>query len=62
MSDPFERPVKVETLIANLQYELKGRNDARVTVSINKRFLNIDSVGARRAQIRLMEDVFEGVG
>jgi len=62
MSDPFERPVKVETLIANLQYELKGRNDARVTVSIIRRFLNIDSVGARRAQIRLMEDVFEGVG
>ena len=59
MKDPFERPVKVETLIAMLQSVLEGRNDARVTVSANKRFLHIDSVGAKRASICLMVDVFE---
>lgn len=57
MKDSFERPVKVELLIAMLQSVLKGRNDARVTVSDNKRFLHVDSVGAERASICLVADV-----
>jgi len=61
MKDSFERPVKVEILIAMLQSVLEGRNDARVTVSDNKRFLHIDSVGAKRASICLVADVFERV-
>lgn len=66
MSDPFERPIKARTLLRSFQsaVERLGLNDAEVTVSDNKRFLNISCYGAdeRRASICLVEDVFEGVG
>lgn len=65
-SNPFERPIKARTLIAAVQsmVERLGLNDAEVTVSDNKRFLNISCYGAdgRSAQICLVEDVFKGVG
>jgi len=60
MKDPFERPVKARTLITALQSMLErlGVDDAEVTVSDNKRFLNIHCADEKRASICLVEDVF----
>jgi hypothetical protein len=60
MKDSFERPIKVRTLIANLQSMLERLElgDARVTVSDDKRFLIMSGAGNRHADICLVEDVF----
>jgi hypothetical protein len=59
MKDSFEKPVRVDLLIAMLQSVSKseGCDNARVTVSDDKRFLIINDGRVRQASVCLVADV-----